>query len=275
VRAFSLAALAAALSACAPLPSPLAPELEGSVGLPHGGVLVGGVEMRKAGEGYRFLRDDDRHYALPRFARALARAAARVSRERPGGELCIGDLSAPHGGALPPHLSHRSGRDADLLFYLATLEGAPVRSPGFLPVGRDGLAWDPAGKRFLRLDVEREWLLVKALLEDEEARVQWIFVHDDVRRTLLAWARARGESTDLQWRAALVMAQPRPGGLHDDHLHVRTACTAEDRARGCQPFGPTRPWLDSAPPTPEPEDDGVLALELARPLEPIGAGGAP
>jgi penicillin-insensitive murein endopeptidase len=234
--------------------------------------------MKAEGDGYRFLRDDDRHHALPRFATVLERAAARVAHERPGGVLTLGDLSAPHGGAILPHLSHRSGRDADLLFYLSTLDGAPVRSPAFLSVGRDGLAWDADGHRFLRLDTEREWLLVKALLEDEDARVQWIFVHDDVRRTLLEWGRARGESTELLWRAAQVMAQPRPGGLHDDHLHVRTACAPDERARGCQPYGPTRPWLDAQPPPREAETDEALAFELARPLEGSGAsaaGGAP
>lgn len=258
-------ALALAGAGCAArVPSAATPNVTGSVGMTHKGVLAGGAEM-KAGPSWRFLRDNDRHHALPRFADAIARSAARVAAERPGAVLTIGDLSAPHGGAILPHLSHRSGRDADLLLYVTTLEGAPVPSPGFVHVEADGLAWDPAGKRWYRFDVEREWLLVKALVLDDDARVQWVFVSDTVRSMLLAWAQARGEGTETIWRALAVMAQPRPGGVHDDHVHVRTACTWAERASGCDPFGPERPWLVE-PRASSAEDDAALALALLAPI---------
>ncbi len=230
----------------------------------HRGVLAHGREMGAAGDGYNFLRDNGRHWATPRFARVLARAAASVAKERPGATLVIGDLSQSTGGQLPPHFSHRSGRDADLLYYWLTTEGAPVSEHGFLHAGADGLAWDEANKRFLRIDLEREWLLVRALLTDDEARVQWIFVHDNVKALLLEWAQARGESTDVMWRASQVMLQPNPGGPHDDHIHVRTACDVDEVAHGCEPFGPQRPWL--ALPAVTPVSDDVLAAELAAPI---------
>jgi len=226
----------------------------------HRGMLVGGTEMPKEGSGYRFLRDDDRHHALPRFADALARAAKKVNDERPDSILTIGDVSAPNGGQIMPHFSHRSGRDADLLLYVTTLEGAPIRSPGFVHVQADGLAQDPESKRFFRFDVEREWLLVKALLEDEDARVQWLFVSDIVRSMLISWAKARGETTETLYRAVTAMAQPRPGGEHDDHIHVRTACTREEIALGCEPFGPERSWLVLPAATPGSDEDLVLAI---------------
>ena len=47
------------------------------------------------------------------------------------------------------------------------------------------------GRRFLRFDVERTWLLVKSLVEDGDARVQWIFAHRNVEALLVEWARAR------------------------------------------------------------------------------------
>ena len=61
------------------------------------------------------------------------------------------------------------------------------------------------------------------------------------------------------------MAQPRPGGVHDDHVHVRTACDAAELASGCDAFGPERPWL-SSPPATSGEDDGALVLSLLAPL---------
>src|SRR6202000_1110926 len=119
-------------------------------------------------------------------AGAVARAAEAVSRDRAGGLLEVGDLSVRTGGGpLAPHFSHRSGVDADLLFYVTTVGGAPVESPGFVHFGADGLARDEAHDRWLRLDVERQWLLAKALLEDPQARIQWIFVSDVVQAQLL------------------------------------------------------------------------------------------
>ncbi|MFO0677401.1 MAG: penicillin-insensitive murein endopeptidase [Polyangiaceae bacterium] len=260
------AATIALASGCARVPSPLTPNVAGSVGLPHRGVLTGAERMPSSGPGFRFLRDDDRHFATPRFARVLARAASRVDSLRPGATLVLGDLSRKDGGRLLPHLSHRSGRDADLVFYATTVDGAPVVAPDFVHYGRDGLAWDPSKKRFLRLDVEREWLLVKTLLEDPEAEVQWLFVSRDVRALLLEWAVARGEPTETLYRAAESMVQPEPGGVHDDHVHVRVACSREEWERGCERSGPLRPWSTSGPAFEEPPSDEELALSLLVPL---------
>ncbi len=258
--------VAALFLGCARIPTPLEPNASGSIGLPHHGVLKDGQTLPQSGDGFRFLRDNGRRSALPRFADAIGRAALTVKNARTESVLTIGDLSAPTGGGPAlPHLSHRSGRDADLLLYLTTLDGVPVRSPGFVKIGADGLGED--GGTFYRFDVEREWLLIRTLLTDESARVQWVFVHDDLKAILLEWAQARGESVDLVWRAAQVMAQPKPGGLHDDHIHVRTACNADELARGCEAFGPARPWLIVPPPTAT-ETNAELAQYIIAPLTP-------
>ena len=77
---------------------------------------------------------------------------------------------------------------------MMTLDGAPVQSPGFVSVGADGLAWDDAHDRYLRFDVEREWLLVKALVEDR-ARAHPVDLRraTSVEAMLVEWARARGD----------------------------------------------------------------------------------
>jgi penicillin-insensitive murein endopeptidase len=262
--ALALGALACA--ACARSPSPLDPVWSGSIGEPSRGVLRDGTEVRRDAEGLRWLRQNDRHWALPRFAEAIERAAAAVARERPGGTLGIGDLSIRTGGGpLAPHFSHRSGVDADLLFYVTTLDGAPVESPGFVHFGADGLARDEAHARWLRLDIERQWLLAKALLEDPDARIQWIFVSDVVQARLLEWGLARGDSVETLRRAREVMAQPNPGGVHDDHFHVRTTCSPDEAASGCQATGPRRAWL-TYDAQPLDESDKDLALDLLLPM---------
>ena len=230
-------------SGCARAPSPLAPQVGGSIGMPHRGALTAAAELPPEGEGYKWLRQDDRHHGLPRFVAAIERAARTVARERPGAMLSVGDLSTKSGGQLLPHFSHRNGRDADLLLYMTTLDGAPVESPGFIHVGADGLAWDDKGKRFLRFDVERTWLLVKTLVEDEDARIQWVFANHNIEAILLEWARARGERGETIARAMEVLHEPHPGGPHDDHVHVRTACSPMELASGCEHNGPVRAWI--------------------------------
>jgi penicillin-insensitive murein endopeptidase len=252
--------LLALAAGCARTPSPTVPGIGGSIGVPHAGVLTNPSALGMEGPGYRMLRDNDRRYGLPRFVQTIERAAASVAAQRPGPPLVIGDLSTSVGGETMPHFSHRTGRDVDLLFYLTTLDGIPVRSPGF----------DEHHGRYLRIDLEREWLLVRALLLDEDARIQWIFVSRVVSNMLTEWAKARGEAPALLDRAAEVMAQPQPGGIHDDHLHVRTACAPEDIARGCEPTGPTRSWHRSTAPSTSGALallEGELVLEILRPLD--------
>ncbi len=259
--------LGAVASGCAHTPSPLVPVWDGSIGTPSRGVLRDGAELRADADGLHWLRHNDRHWGLPRFAAAIERAAATVARARAGGLLEIGDLSIRTGGGpLAPHFSHRSGVDADLLFYVTTLDGAPVESPGFVHFGADGLARDEAHARWLRLDVERQWLLAKALLEDPDARIQWIFVSDVVQARLLEWALARGDSAETIVRAREVMAQPSPGGVHDDHFHVRTTCSPAEIVAGCESVGPRRRWL-AYDMDPIDETDEELALDLLSPME--------
>jgi len=60
------------------------------------------------------------------------------------------------------------------------------------------------------------------------------------------------------------MLQPTPGGPHDDHIHVRTACDADEIGHGCEPFGPERPWL-VLPNVASTTTDAELAAELVAP----------
>jgi penicillin-insensitive murein endopeptidase len=257
------------LSGCAAAPSPLTPAWHGSIGSASRGVLAQGAELACDTEGLRWLRHNDRHWGLPRLTEAIASAARKVAHERPGALLYVGDLSTRQGGGpLAPHFSHRSGVDADLLFYVTSLKGAPVDSPGFIHFGADGIGRDEAGKRWLRFDVEREWLLVKALIEDPQARVQWIFVSDVVQAMMIEWALARGDSLETIRRAQEVMLEPHPGGVHDDHVHVRTSCSPEETVAGCEPSGPRRAWLSYDLPAPD-DSNEELALALLQPLEAI------
>ena len=265
-----LAALSSLLllcsSACGRVPNGLNPAIGGSIGNTSSGFLTRGVAVRNDGD-VRWLRDNGRHYGIPRFVSAIERAALKVARERPDSVLTTGDLSLPRGGRISPHLSHAAGRDADLLLYLTTLEGAPVLSPGFVSFEADGLGWDRKSGRYLRFDVDREWLLIKSLLEDDDARIQWVFISDVLKAIVVEWARARGDSPDTILHAQEVMHQPHPGGVHDDHIHVRTDCSPQEEAFGCGHTGPSRSWHKPEEPI-APDSDEVLVRAISEPIEP-------
>jgi penicillin-insensitive murein endopeptidase len=237
--------------------------------MPQQGVLTEATLLPADAQGIKWLRPNDRHWGAPRFVAALERAAQAVERERPGPPLVVGDLSVRHGGQLTQHMSHRTGHDVDLLLYVQTLSGAPVRSPGFVRFDADGLAWDEAHERYLRFDVARTWLLVKSLAQDDDARVEWIFLSRPLQAMLVEWAVARGEPTDAILRAERLMLQPGPPAeAHDDHLHVRVDCDADEIARGCERTGPRREWHPPIAPSPplEVESDLTIALELLQPM---------
>jgi penicillin-insensitive murein endopeptidase len=100
--------------------------------------------------------------------------------------------------------------------------------------------------------------------------VQWIFVSDVVQAMMVEWALARGDSAEVIDKALSVMAQPSPGGVHDDHVHVRTTCSPEETVAGCEPIGPHRSWL-SYELAPVADSDEDLALALFQPLGGVAA----
>ncbi len=244
-RVAAYSTLALTLSACFGVPSPLAPGLRGSVGLPSHGVLTNGSQLPESGIGYERYRHANAHYwGVSRLVAAIQKAAAYVDRMLPGGApLSVGDLSSQYGGKIPNHASHRTGRDVDLLYYVTNVYGHSLKSPGFVSIGSDGLAPDPTNQRFVRLDVERQWLLTRALLTDPQIDLLWMFVSRDVEALVVQHARASGEKTEIIWRAEQVLHQPRDSAPHDDHMHVRIACTPAETLEGCEGGGPHWPWL--------------------------------
>jgi penicillin-insensitive murein endopeptidase len=190
--------------------------------------------LQKHGEGYlipdtwsaRGLR-----YGRPELSALIGRVAGRVAREMPGATLYIGDLSLKTGGWTQWHRSHRNGCDADLLFYALDEDGYPIRPPAEMVCFDDaGIAWLPDGTR-LTFDIERNWALVRALLEEPRAQVVRIFVSAGLRAQLLAYATGIDAPRGVIARAAAVLGQPSDSAAHDDHFHVRIAPPELDSQR--------------------------------------------
>ena len=152
----------------------------------------------------------------------IEHAASRVAHEQPGAVLYVADLSRHDGAPTEWHRSHRAGRDADLLFFARDENGDPAPAPmQMVRFDRHGVAWTLVGRRYF--DTARNWLLVRALLEDRAAHVERIFIAEPLKSLLVEWARARGEPGWLVERADAVLGQPSDSTAHDDHMHVRVA----------------------------------------------------
>lgn len=240
--------LALGLLACATTTAP--PGETVSHGDTAGGWLENGVSLADQGVGYvRARPGESTRYGLPRLVSALERAAASVDAAFPGGEpLRVGDLSAPFGGRHHRHRSHRSGRDMDLILYATDLDGQSVRGRGWVAYDRHGVGVESEtrGGGIQLFDDARNWHLVRTLLLDEEAQVQWIFVSRGLKARLLRYAAAHEPNPEALFRAAWALHQPRRGNPHADHFHVRIACGATQRALDCRDRGPMWSWWRDA-----------------------------
>jgi penicillin-insensitive murein endopeptidase len=98
----------------------------------------------------------------------------------------------------------------------------------------------------VRLDAEREWRLIRALLLSPHVDVQWLYSSSLVKGLVLEHALATGDSPELLARAQTLMQEPLDGLPHDDHLHLRIACPPPSRERGCEGGGPDWSVLDPA-----------------------------
>lgn len=221
-----------------------------SYGGSSGGWLKNAVRLPPKGDGYQIpptWATRGLNWGTEELVGLIVRAARLVHREAPGPRLYVADLSPRNGGASAWHRSHQSGRDADLHFYALDEKGNPAPAPTFMPqFGIDGwtAATDAAGKAIPRLqfDVRRNWLLVRALIEDPAAEVQYLFIYDPLKQLLLQHAREIEEPAELIARAEALLHQPGDSLPHDDHLHVRIFCPKSDRVLGCRDRGPLR-WF--------------------------------
>lgn len=254
--------------------------------MPNAGLLRGGRALARSGTGFVLARPTDpTRYAAPTLLGALDRALASVAERFPGTPaMRVGDLSYELGGRHPRHGSHRSGRDADVIFHAMDAAGMPVPGSGFRGYDRFGVATrhaamlaEPVPSRApVLFDVARNWHFVRTLLLDEQGLVQWIFCSRGIKARLLEYAIAHEPDPDALVRAATVLHQPSEGRPHDDHFHIRVLCSAEDRSAGCTDYGPVWPWLrDSVEKLgvgdPEALDDATLVRLLLEDLPPLAS----
>ena len=206
-----------------------------SVGTVTGGFLVSPAEVPVAGPHHRILEriaPRNARFTTDEMRDLLLCAAAAVAKDHPKAVLGVGNLSRAAGGDTPWSVSHNNGRDADLAFYARTTHGAPIVPDHLYDFGRDLTA--TAKETTLVFDVAANWSLVKGLVQCEQrAHIEFLFAAAWLERSMLQFARAKGEEPELLARAAALLHQPRKAANHADHLHIRIGCAADDLSEGC------------------------------------------
>lgn len=211
-----------------------------STGNASSGHLSGAVSLPLDGDHIFVLPSNiprEAYYATEELRSLMIAVADDLAQAYPGSRLPLGDGSARHGGDIPHHGSHNSGRDIDIPFLEQRLDGSRTETDDFRIFDEQGRA----GRRLF--DVERNWLVVRSVIERSQGRVQWIFVARTLRRLLLEHARAIGEDPEIIARASDLLWQPSQAGAHDDHFHVRIFCSPRDRIEGCIDTPPYWSWI--------------------------------
>ncbi len=210
-----------------------------SYGKPSRGRLIDGVKLPDSGPGFTTREQWSRRgnrYGTNELVHMLKGVAKRMRGKFKDTKLVVADLSANNGGASHLfHRSHQSGRDVDILYYMRDGAGQPFEADAMRVFDRTGRAKDGSG---ISIDIPRTWLLVKELLTADEAYVQYIFMYQPIAEKVIDYARSRHEDEVIVARAIRACKQPGDSAPHNDHMHVRIYCPAEDRRFGCQDMGP-------------------------------------
>ena len=169
------------------------------------------------GPGY-VIKRPDKNYGRP-WAIALVRQAIADLHERfpESTDVFVGDLSGPIGGRILHHVSHKTGRDVDLAYFLK----GNASIDDFVEVTPE------------TVDVEKSWQLIESFFHTR--RVQFVFMDYSLQPLFRAHAEALGyppEDLERMFQYPREVTD-RDGQIrhvkgHADHLHVRFACPVDD-----------------------------------------------
>jgi len=223
-------------------PSDLEPDPSVSVGYPNRGLLRFGMRINDGKDLRVKVGSQDSRHGTGELVRLIENAAQEVAFRYPRAQLTVGDLSRASGGKLRPHVSHQSGRDVDIGFYMLDRRSTPVNAHIFVKFNNQGIGrqWGDLYK----FDAARNWALIESLLSQPTTDVQHIFVSNTVKRLLLRQAVKEGANAEVLIRARRVITQPSHGAPHRSHFHVRIYCADDDRPM-CKDRPPFYAWHQS------------------------------
>ncbi len=178
-----------------------------ALGSSSAGCLAGAQALSEKTESYILMRPSrERVWGHPVLLSFLQDMALKTNCDL-ASLLLIGDMAQPRGGRLPgSHLSHQSGLDVDLWYELPESLDATFSREEFSArsLVKEANLWSDKHENFLRLIAE-------------DARVERVFVNPELKKKLCQ-----------KFKGAKWLRPLRPWWGHDDHLHVRLQCPAND-----------------------------------------------
>jgi penicillin-insensitive murein endopeptidase len=213
-----------------------------SCGSTNRGALGDAARLPNSGPGFVMAepwRSRGSNFGTTELVSLIQRSSAAVALAHDGSQLSVADLSKKHGGAIAAHRSHQNGRDVDLIYYAMDANGDPFYPDSHMAYyTSSGQATYAKAPNFVSdipvryFDMKRNWSLIRNMMLDTEVDVEFIFVSTRVKRWLLAYAAEIQESPAMLKAAIKILHAPRDVKGHNDHMHVRIACSAEDAALG-------------------------------------------
>lgn len=213
-----------------------------SCGSTNRGALSEAARLPNSGPGYVMAdpwRSRGSNYGTTELVSLIQRSSAAVALAHAGSQLSVADLSKKRGGAIAAHRSHQNGRDVDLIYYAMDSNGDPFYPDSHMAYYTStGQATYAKAPNFVSnipvryFDMKRNWALVRSMMLDTEVEVEFIFVSTRVKRWLLAYAVEIQESPAIVKAATKLLHAPREVKGHNDHMHVRITCSADDQAHG-------------------------------------------
>ena len=164
----------------------------------------------------------NRHFATYEMAEMISRLG-KVLNETFNRKLFVGNISAPTGGKLSPHLSHQIGIDADLAYPTA------LQAVKFPVVVLMKTRQYNAGN----FSVEKTYELLKYAFSQPDIKVERVFADRTIKKALCEYANAHHEfnSDDKDVVTKLFSSIDHVDG-HGDHFHLRLKCSSYDP--GCR-----------------------------------------
>jgi murein endopeptidase len=192
-----------------------------SLGSPNRGKLRNGMPLPE-GPGWRLRTHRPRTYGTTNTIYALVDAFEDFSERYPTGpKIRVGELARRTGGRVPPHRSHRSGRDIDIGYIFRGIDDGEHR-------------WKYMNVR--NFDAEKNWALVQELLETEQ--VQTIYIAKKLQKLLHKEAKKHLPPEQLAALFEYPLTPESPHAKiqhwrgHSNHMHVRFLC--EEGNRRCR-----------------------------------------
>jgi penicillin-insensitive murein DD-endopeptidase len=156
---------------------------------------------------------------------ALLFTAQSVQQSYPGSYLAYLDVSHRKGGQIRGHLSHKHGRDVDLLLLGHHPNGSLVPTGvSYSDIGYSlkyncKTLQNPSGHI---LDGARNWSMLMGLRTNPHRRVERIFLEPCLKVWLLSVGKESGaEQEALAWVEKVVGYAGKNSADHLDHIHIR------------------------------------------------------